>query len=210
MSRVAVYLKHAWCSFDVFGKGGWIYVCSLLMTVAFAGLILGAIYAGLFAQSGKRERNARGPVPCGVKGVSVKKYTCSEQDCTGTTDDEDCTTSYYSCWAAEWQVRYTALKEPEGDGDDHTAYVSDAMRSESQPEAVQRGAEHAIGSSPDCWYDISDYSVAFFDKPDATADRTMMIIGFSCAAPFILWFCCFCSFRTFTFFRGEADGYSRI
>jgi hypothetical protein len=67
-------------------------------------LIIGLVGVGLFAKA-TRDVKYYKESSCLVTDSYVETRTCSRQDCHGTSSDRHCTTHYYDCYEAYWEVR---------------------------------------------------------------------------------------------------------
>jgi hypothetical protein len=180
----------------------------LLGVLALVGVIVGIVGIVLWAGEKNDEKYFRGPVDGKVVGGGVDEERCSEEHCTGSTSKEHCTTHHYTCYRAYWKVEYRALNPPEGDGEAHTGEASSSTTYKSKSSARNyQKSEHVEGKEYPCWYDTSDYSSVRWTKPNSTPFLIMWIVGFSAAAPFLLFIIGFLVFRLF---QTSRSGYQSI
>lgn len=67
-------------------------------------LIIGLVGVGLYAKA-TRDVKYYKESTCYVSNAYVKTNTCSRRNCHGSTSDQHCTTQYYDCYEAYWEVR---------------------------------------------------------------------------------------------------------
>jgi len=81
------------------------------LVILFAVLIVGVLsivgWVGLgFYVNEKHNEDVYDQTTCRVNGGTIETQTCSEEVCTGTTDNRDCNTYYYDCYNPVWFVSF--------------------------------------------------------------------------------------------------------
>jgi hypothetical protein len=103
-------------------------------------------------------------ISCKVMEEHVVKDTCSEQDCTGSGDNEHCTTRYY-CWYCSWTIFYQVPGNAT-----HNATTSVTLYTPpiytKEADAMTKLNEYKLGNTYLVWYDRTDFPHARWDEPD--------------------------------------------
>jgi len=86
-----------------FPRLGFIVVCILAGVGVIIGVIGGIIYGINVAKLDYLQSE------CTVDNYYIEPATCSEQRCTGSGDNRDCTTYYYPCYRYSWDVDYAIV-----------------------------------------------------------------------------------------------------